>query len=509
MSNPDTTALVPLMGLSINPGPRDLVVPSVEELRALAPQWIRFLPHHQFQDFASGQNSELDWVLDRYRGLGVQVLVLFNAETLNAWPPRAGDPSWDDMNSGYIPRVADLAEKIATFYRNRIGAIEIINEPDNWIAEGVPQIEADNYGRLLAAAYQRVKAVGNVPVISGGIFDIGGDYLRRVVQVSKGAFDGVGLHPYGTQADGYPALPGWGRGDLRTALRKARTIGGKPVWVSELGADLKYTWPPGVSDEQGVADYLTRAFNVIRSLSPDTVAHTFWFTWKFPQFTSSEPNKGWGLVDDFGGRRRAWFAFQQVAQQMLQPPRAPAAPPAITAVNFSPTTLEQGQVLNVSITVRNNSDQTLSTQEPPPGFIYEEGESFASRGFSEVSGAMRVGVDFDGRTGVDHPYRWGLGSPLAPGQTTSISGGIRLKNAQSANFWAGLVREAIAWLQDQQGTQLITVTQASVDSLRQQVAQLQAQVAQLQQQLAQVNNERSQLTALLVQLKRDIDSAGL
>jgi hypothetical protein len=131
--------------------------------------------------------------------------------------------------------------------------------------------------------------------------------------------------------------------------------------------------------------------------------------------------------------------------------------PRILSVTFAPTTLDAGQVLNVSITVRNDSNVPLVTQEPNPGFTYNEGETFLSKGFGETAGAIRVGVDFDGRAGVDHPYRWGLGAPLAPGQTAVVNGAIRLNNAAARNYWAGLVREQIAWLQDNQGKRIITV----------------------------------------------------
>ena len=128
----------------------------------------------------------------------------------------------------------------------------------------------------------------------------------------------------------------------------------------------------------------------------------------------------------------------------------------ISAV-LSPTILNAGDLLNVSITVRNDTNETLATQGPNPGFIYDEGDTFRSRGFTETRDSFRIGIDFEGNTGIDHPYRWGLGAPLAPGQTTTITGAIRLKTAQIINYWAGLVREGVLWLQDRQGTQTITV----------------------------------------------------
>lgn len=131
--------------------------------------------------------------------------------------------------------------------------------------------------------------------------------------------------------------------------------------------------------------------------------------------------------------------------------------PVITAIDMTPAVLNAGDLLNVSITVFNGTDSALPTQGPDPGFVYDEGDTFRAKAFGEVRGSIRVGVEFDGDTGVDHPYRWGLGAPLAPGQTAVVSGAIRVKNAQSRNYWVGLVREQVAWLQDKLGTEAITV----------------------------------------------------
>lgn len=139
-----------------------------------------------------------------------------------------------------------------------------------------------------------------------------------------------------------------------------------------------------------------------------------------------------------------------------QPPPT-ATQPVITGISLSPTTLNAGDLINVSFTVFNGTASPLATQGPNPGFIYNEGETFRGDGFTEIRDSIRVGVEFDGNTAVDHPYRWGLGAPLAPGQTAVISGAIKMKFSQSRNYWVGLVREQIAWLQDHLGTVGVTV----------------------------------------------------
>ena len=159
----------------------------------------------------------------------------------------------------------------------------------------------------------------------------------------------------------------------------------------------------------------------------------------------------------FVQERVAWRLDQQGAQTIrVNAPQSNRV--RITNVAFAPTTLSAGQDLVVSITVKNDSTMPVETQGPDPGFVYTEGDSFDSRGFAAFAGKFRVGVDFDGRAGIDHPYRWGLGSSLAPGETRTITGVIKLNTARVLNYWAGLVQEYVAWVQDQQGKQTITVT---------------------------------------------------
>lgn len=426
--------------LSLNPGYRDSVIPGADELKLLHPAWMRVLITSQFQNFATGQNTELDWLLNRMQGLGINLLVLINTETLNQVPPPHG-AGWGNASTGYIQKASDLAQKVAAFYHGRIGAIEIFNEPE---AQG---ILPEDYAALLSACYSKIKATSTVPVISGGICcGENFDYLRRVAQSARGFYDGVGWHVYGERVDAFP-FASFGFGELRNSLSSARALGGKPLWITETGAKLDWNWGPGSKPEDSVAEYLTREYAMMRALGRNVVSQGFWFTWKIAGDT-------WGLVDDAGTRRPSWFAFQQASGQT--PPGS--RPPSITTAGFSPTTLQTGQQLTVSITVHNDSNVTLATQGPNPGFQYTEGDTFETRGFPSVPNAFRVGVDFAGRAGIDHPYRWGLGAPLVPGASVTVTGSIRLNHSQSQNYWVGLVQEEVAWLQTQQWTQNISVT---------------------------------------------------
>ncbi|MBI4788040.1 MAG: hypothetical protein HY782_13460 [Chloroflexi bacterium] len=233
--------------------------------------------------------------------------------------------------------------------------------------------------------------------------------------------------------------------DVQSAFRVGIDFDGR------TGIDHPYRWGWGAPLAPGETRTITGA---IRMKQPQS--RSYWV----------------GLVQE----RVAWLQDREGTQLVnvvsagtVTPPTATAVPktatatptnagkPQIIAVTLAPTSLNAGGLLNVSITVKNNSNVPLATQDPQPGFVYEEGETSYTRGFPDVHGAFRVGIDFDGRTGVDHPYRWGLGTPLAPGETRTIAGAIRMKQAQSRSYWVGLVQERVAWLQDQLGAQTIRV----------------------------------------------------
>jgi hypothetical protein len=201
------------------------------------------------------------------------------------------------------------------------------------------------------------------------------------------------------------------------------------------GVDHPYRWGLGAPLAAGQTTTVTGA---IRLKTPQSVKY-----WA-------------GLVDE----QVAWMQDNLAAQTITVTPVSPAGSVLITNVTLTPANLNAGQLLNVTFSIQNNTPGTLPTQGPGPGFVYVEGDTFYTRGYPDQNGALRVGIDFDGRNGIDHPYRWGLGAPLAPGAGATVTGAIRLKTPRAIKYWAGLVREQIKWLQDNQGTQTITVNPA-------------------------------------------------
>lgn len=126
------------------------------------------------------------------------------------------------------------------------------------------------------------------------------------------------------------------------------------------------------------------------------------------------------------------------------------------SVEFSDTTVVQGQSIIVTLTVENYGDAPIRTTGPEPGFVYGQEENSNTFGWYEESGAWRVGVDCD--TCIrDYPWRWSLASVedltrigdywyLMPGERATISGEIIITKIPARNplyFWAGLIHEDV------------------------------------------------------------------
>lgn len=158
--------------------------------------------------------------------------------------------------------------------------------------------------------------------------------------------------------------------------------------------------------------------------------------------------------------------------QIVETAPQPEGEVEIKSVLLEPTTLtpngQYGVLLRVTMTIYNGTSQPLETQGPEPGYCYKEGETFQTIGKPEVKGTFRVGLDYEGRTGIDHPYRWGLGSALAPGETRTIDGFVEEHNPTpegGVKHWAGLVCEQERWIQDHIGEITVTVTESPRYSL--------------------------------------------
>jgi hypothetical protein len=146
----------------------------------------------------------------------------------------------------------------------------------------------------------------------------------------------------------------------------------------------------------------------------------------------------------------------------------------IQRITFTPRRLMLGDEVQVEAVVRNVGTVPLRTEGPAPGYTYSSFDNFASienHQLIDRVGVWRVGVDWAGSpsaSGSKYPYRWGLGTDLAPGAETTVIGRIKIDHGPNLDrmvgpmqnrffLYAGLIHEGIAFQDDKVGGTWIEV----------------------------------------------------
>ena len=182
------------------------------------------------------------------------------------------------------------------------------------------------------------------------------------------------------------------------------------------------------------------------------------------------------------------------------PPPPPPPPPTPTPVpvleqaelidvQYIGAPVEDGGVIQVRFTIRNTGNVTLGTQAPEPGrvdnilpgHVYDESECFIGDGdpgsypafpkdpdgrrlrvtLGGTEGGTGLGADCAGNHG-GNPWRWGIGSPLQPGETRTVVGYVRFHNrtasTRAITLLPNLVYENVQYFPSRAGMTEIAVT---------------------------------------------------
>lgn len=149
----------------------------------------------------------------------------------------------------------------------------------------------------------------------------------------------------------------------------------------------------------------------------------------------------------------------------------------ITFVYMAPQQLMLGDVLTVTMRVKNTGKVPIRTYGPPSGYEYSTREVFSSiengQYDAKSGGFWRIGVDWDANSGGArrYPFRWAI-TPrppdqwkipnkedvLMPGEEAEIIGRIRVDQQETKMyFYAGLIWDGVGFRQDRIGRTLIKV----------------------------------------------------
>lgn len=156
--------------------------------------------------------------------------------------------------------------------------------------------------------------------------------------------------------------------------------------------------------------------------------------------------------------------------EIQSPGRAEAR---ITYVDIAPVEVALGNVITVTVKVKNTGDVPIRTQGPAPGYRYNTNLSYSSieeQQWAEKGGGFwRVGLDWGGGNG--YPFRWaitsrppeqwhepGVSDLLMPGEEVMVTGSVEvLRREDKMTFYAGLVHEGVGYPEHRKGVTLVRV----------------------------------------------------
>lgn len=177
---------------------------------------------------------------------------------------------------------------------------------------------------------------------------------------------------------------------------------------------------------------------------------------------------------------RAKDRYGNVVEQRQTVTIAGAGQPeaTITYSYIAPQAVMLGDVITVTMRVKNTGDVPIRTYGPPSGYEYSTDDVFSSVDggayTSKSGGFWRIGVDWDANSGgaaKRYPYRWAL-SPrppsqwkvpnvedvLLPGEEAVVTGRIRIRQQETKmGFYLGLIQDGVGFFQDRSGRTIVRV----------------------------------------------------
>lgn len=151
----------------------------------------------------------------------------------------------------------------------------------------------------------------------------------------------------------------------------------------------------------------------------------------------------------------------------------------ITYSYMAPQAIMRGEVITVTMRVKNTGKVPIRTYGPPSGYEYSTEQVFSSIADGQYAaksgGFWRIGVDWDANSGgaaKRYPYRWAI-SPrppdqwkiphvedeLRPGEEAEVIGRIRVFQQETKmGFFAGLIQDGVGFFQDRTGRTIIEVS---------------------------------------------------
>jgi hypothetical protein len=150
----------------------------------------------------------------------------------------------------------------------------------------------------------------------------------------------------------------------------------------------------------------------------------------------------------------------------------------IVSAYIAPQRVMLGEVITVTVRVRNTGTVPIRTYGPPSGFEYSTDEVFSSvedgSYIAQAGGFWRIGMDWDANSGGGakrYPFRWALSARppdqwatpgvedfLMPGEEVEIVGRVRVQQRETRmGFYVGLIQDGVGFFQDRTARTIVEV----------------------------------------------------
>ncbi len=250
--------------------------------------------------------AQYDRYMSGLKQAGVSPLIILSFE----------NPNYDNNNTPYtdeaIAAYANYAVQILRHYGTQIKALEVWNEYNGTFNQGpATQDRAGTYLKMLRATYTAIKRERpDVTVVGGATSGVPLPYWTKLI--SGGALnymDAASVHPYR-----YTSTPEGIENDIAGLQNLMRSQGNgltRPIWVTEIGWDLKASTAPGdlLIDPDVQARFLVRGYSLLLSAG---VPRIYWYLLR------DYNGLNMGLLHDDAGHtpKPAYYAMTTLIQQL-------------------------------------------------------------------------------------------------------------------------------------------------------------------------------------------------
>lgn len=282
--------------------PPDHVDAELDLMKAAGVQWVRMpirwrtvMPKRDVRRW-----SAQDLTVTKSLAADLRLLAVLDA--VPNWSRGSGQESGARVPiAERLDDFARYAYEVADHYRGRIGAYEILNEPnspEHWR----PRPDARMFVKFLCAGYYAVKYADPAGVVVVGGLNGNGlslgweppegrDFLKAIYAgPARACFDVMAIHPFAhPTGNKLPGLQDW-VDQTRDYMRAQGD--GRPLWLTETGWSTgPALWGHPTITEQTQAEWVVAVYRDLQG--PEKI---FWYNFKDTRLNPADPEHQWGWV---------------------------------------------------------------------------------------------------------------------------------------------------------------------------------------------------------------------